>query len=194
MYAIVEIAGQQYKVEKDQQIFVHRLEGEEGSKVSFDNVLLTADGDKIEVGAPAVKGIAVSAKILEHLKGDKVIVFKKKRRKGYKVKNGHRQYLSKIQIESIGASKGTAAKAAAPKAVSADKKAETPKAAPKAEATKAKKAAAPKAEAKPVAKKPAAKKAEPKAEAVKAKTAAKPKAVAKPKAAPKKDADKKEDK
>ena len=93
MYAIVEIAGQQYKVEKDQQIFVHRLEGKEGSKVSFDNVLLTANGDKIEVGAPAVKGVSVSAKILEHLKGDKVIVFKKKRRKGYKVKNGHRQYL-----------------------------------------------------------------------------------------------------
>ena len=112
MYAIVEIAGQQYKVEKDQQIFVHRLEEKEGSKVSFDNVLLTADGDKIQVGAPAVKGVSVSAKIIEHLKGDKVIVFKKKRRKGYKVKNGHRQYLSKIQIESIGASK-SAPKAAA---------------------------------------------------------------------------------
>jgi len=196
MYAIVEIAGQQYKVEKDQQIFVHRLEGKEGSKVSFDNVLLTADGDKIQVGAPAVKGIAVSAKILEHLKGDKVIVFKKKRRKGYKVKNGHRQYLSKIQIEGIGAALAApkAAKAVAPKAEAAKAapKAEATKAAPKAEAKP--KAAAPKAEAKPKAKKPVAKKAEPKKEAVKAKTAAKPKAEAKPKAAPKKDAEKKEDK
>ena len=104
MYAIVEIAGQQYKVEKDQQIFVHRLEGEEGSKVSFDNVLLTADGDKIEVGAPAIKDISVLGKILEHLKGDKVIVFKKKRRKGYRVKNGHRQALTEIQVENILAS------------------------------------------------------------------------------------------
>ena len=132
MYAIVEIAGQQYKVEKDQQIFVHRLEGEEGSKVSFDNVLLTADGSKIEVGAPAVKGISVSAKILEHLKGDKVIVFKKKRRKGYKKRNGHRQYLSKIEITGFGK---PSAKAAAPKKEEAPKKVETPKAeAPKAKA------------------------------------------------------------
>ena len=153
MYAIVEIAGQQYKVEKDQQIFVHRLEGKEGSKVSFDNVLLTADGDKIEVGAPAVKGMSVSGKILEHLKGDKVIVFKKKRRKGYKVRNGHRQYLSKVEITSIGASKGTATKAA-------PKKEEAPKAEAKP------KAAAPKAEAKAAPKaKPVVKKAAPKKEA-----------------------------
>jgi large subunit ribosomal protein L21 len=154
MYAIVEIAGQQYKVEKDQQIFVHRLEGKEGSKVTFDNVLLTSDGDKIEVGAPAVQGVSVSAKIIEHLKGDKVIVFKKKRRKGYKVRNGHRQYLSKIEISSIGKATKAAPKTAA-------KKVEAPKvdakpAAAKAEAKKpaAKKAAAPKAEVK----KPAAKK------------------------------------
>ncbi|KAA3646834.1 MAG: 50S ribosomal protein L21 [Bacteroidetes bacterium] len=153
MYAIVEIAGQQFKVAKDQQIFVHRLEGEEGSKVTFDNVLLTADGDKIEVGAPVVQGVSVSAKIIEHLKGDKVIVFKKKRRKGYKVRNGHRQYLSKIEISSI----GKATKAAAPKAAKEEApKTEAPKEAkPAAE----KKAAAPKAEAKkPAAKKPAAKK------------------------------------
>lgn len=164
MYAIVEIAGQQYKVEKDQQIFVHRLEGKEGSKVTFDNVLLTADGDKIEVGAPAVQGISVSAKIIEHLKGDKVIVFKKKKRKGYKVRNGHRQYLSKIEISSIGKATKAAPKAAvkeeeAPKAEA--KPAAKKAAAPKAEAKKpaAKKVAAPKAEAKkPVAKKPAAKK------------------------------------
>ena len=101
MYAIVEIAGQQYKVEKDQQIFVHRLEGKEGSKVNFDKVLLTSDGKKVEVGAPAVKGVSVSAKIVEHLKGDKVIVFKKKRRKGYKKLRGHRQQYSQIVVENI---------------------------------------------------------------------------------------------
>jgi len=103
MYAIVEIAGQQFKVKKDQKVFVHRLQGEEGSSVSFNNVLLLDDG-KVTIGAPAIKGAAVTAKILKHLKGDKVIVFKKKRRKGYRVKNGHRQYLSEIQIESIVAS------------------------------------------------------------------------------------------
>ncbi len=101
MYAIVEIAGQQFKVEKDQKIFVHRLEGEEGASVDFDKVLLIEDGKKIKVGTPLVEGAKVSAKILSHLKGDKVIVFKKKRRKGYKVKNGHRQYLTKISIEGI---------------------------------------------------------------------------------------------
>tara|TARA_B110000503_G_C7168791_1_gene423263 strand:- start:2709 stop:3257 length:549 start_codon:yes stop_codon:yes gene_type:complete len=182
MYAIVEIAGQQYKVEKDQQIFVHRLEGEEGSEVSFDNVLLTADGDKIEVGAPAIEGISVSGKILEHLKGDKVIVFKKKRRKGYKKRNGHRQYLTKIEITGFG--KGGAKKAAPAKAeaVKVDEapKAEAKAAAPKPKATEVK---APKAAPKKVA--------TPKAEAKKAPANAKP--VAK-KAAPKKDADKKEDK
>ena len=103
MYAIVEIAGQQFKVAKDQKVFVHRLQEKEGSKVTFDNVLLVDDG-KITIGAPAINGAAVTAKILKHLKGDKVIVFKKKRRKGYKVKNGHRQHLSEIQIESIKAS------------------------------------------------------------------------------------------
>jgi large subunit ribosomal protein L21 len=146
MYAIVEIAGQQFKVEKDQQIFVHRLEGKEGSKVNFDKVLLTSDGKKVEVGAPAVKGVSVSAKIVEHLKGDKVIVFKKKRRKGYKVKNGHRQALSKIQIEGIGASK------AAPKA--AANKEEAPKAEAKASTAKsATKKPAAKTETKSTAKK-----------------------------------------
>ena len=101
MYAIVEIAGHQFKVEKDQKIFVHRLEGEEGASLDFDKVLLIEDGKKIKVGTPLVEGAKVSAKILSHLKGDKVIVFKKKRRKGYKTKNGHRQYLTKISIESI---------------------------------------------------------------------------------------------
>jgi large subunit ribosomal protein L21 len=101
MYAIVEIAGQQFKVEKDQSIFVHRLDGEEGSNVDFEKVLLIEDGKKINVGTPVVEGAKVSAKILSHLKGDKVIVFKKKRRKGYRKKNGHRQNLTKIQIENI---------------------------------------------------------------------------------------------
>jgi large subunit ribosomal protein L21 len=100
MYAIVEIAGQQFKVKKDQKVFVHRLQEEVGSKVSFDKVLLLDDGN-VTLGAPVIEGAAVNAKILNHLKGDKVIVFKKKRRKGYKVKNGHRQYLSEIIIESI---------------------------------------------------------------------------------------------
>ena len=101
MYAIVEIAGQQFKIEQDQQIFVHRLEAKEGSKVDFDKVLLMDNAGKINVGAPVIKGAKVTAKVLEHLKGDKVIVFKKKRRKGYKVKNGHRQYLTKIEILKI---------------------------------------------------------------------------------------------
>ena len=131
MYAIVEIAGHQFKVEKDQRVFVNRLQTEEGKKVSFDNVLLLGDGDKVTVGAPAIDGALVSAKVLKHLKGDKVIVFKKKRRKGYRVKNGHRQSLTEIVIESIAAS---GAKKAAPKK-------EVKKAEPKVEA----KAAAPKA-------------------------------------------------
>jgi large subunit ribosomal protein L21 len=101
MYAIVEIAGQQFKVEKNQQIFVHRLEGEEGANLDFDKVLLIEDGSNIKVGTPVVAGAKVSAKILSHLKGDKVIVFKKKRRKTYRVKNGHRQYFTKISIENI---------------------------------------------------------------------------------------------
>ena len=101
MYAIVEIAGQQFKVEKDQRIFVHRLEQNEGDKVSFDNVLLVDNDGKVKVGAPAVKGATVDATVLEHLKGDKVIVFKKKRRKGYRKKNGHRQYLTSVKIDNI---------------------------------------------------------------------------------------------
>ncbi|MFL1894664.1 50S ribosomal protein L21 [Aquimarina sp. 2-A2] len=121
MYAIVEIAGQQFKVAKDQKVFVHRLPGGEGDKVSFDKVLLTGDGDSINLGAPAIDGALVGAKITRHLKGDKVIVFKKKRRKGYRVKNGHRQALTEIVIESIDASGAkksskTEAKKAAPKA------------------------------------------------------------------------------
>ncbi|MFT5846257.1 MAG: large subunit ribosomal protein L21 [Psychroserpens sp.] len=112
MYAIVEIAGHQFKVEKDQKVFVNRLATEEGKKVDFDNVLLIGDGDNTTLGAPAIDGALVSAKVLRHLKGDKVIIFKKKRRKGYRVKNGHRQSLSEIVIESITTS---GAKKAAPK-------------------------------------------------------------------------------
>ena len=127
MYAIVDIAGQQFKVEKDQRLFVHQLKGEAGDKVEFSDVFLLDDNGTITVGAPAVEGALVTAKIEEHLKGDKVIVFKKKRRKGYKKKNGHRQRLTRITIESIvasGAKKSTKAAAkAAPKAA-ASKKAE----------------------------------------------------------------------
>ncbi len=125
MYAIVEIAGQQFKVAKDQKVYVHRLQGEAGSEVTFDNVLLLDDNGSVSIGAPAIEGAAVTAKILSHLKGDKVIVFKKKRRKGYKKKNGHRQYLSEIQIESIASSgaKKVAKKEAAPAKAAAPKKA-----------------------------------------------------------------------
>lgn len=101
MFAIVDIQGQQFKVVKDQELYVHRLEGKEGDKVKFDKVLLVDDNGKIEVGTPLVK-MPISAYIITHLKGDKVIVFKKKRRKGYKVRNGHRQFLTKIKIEKIG--------------------------------------------------------------------------------------------
>jgi large subunit ribosomal protein L21 len=112
MYAIVEIAGQQFKVSKDLKVYVHRLSNEEGSKVSFDKVLLLDDNGAITLGAPAIEGAYVEAKVLQHLKGDKVIVFKKKRRKGYKKRNGHRQYLTQILVETISATGG---KKAAPK-------------------------------------------------------------------------------
>lgn len=102
MYAIVDIAGKQFKVAKDQYIYAPKLEGDAGSAVSFDHVLLTDDGTTVTIGAPTVSGVTVSGKILEHVKGDKVIVFKKKRRKGYTVKNGHRQQYTKVQIDSIG--------------------------------------------------------------------------------------------
>lgn len=113
MYAIVEIAGQQFKVAKDQKVYVHRLASEEGSSITFDKVLLVDDSGSVTVGAPAIDGAQVGAKVLEHLKGEKVIVFKKKRRKGYRVKNGHRQALTQILIEDIafGGKKATAKKA-----------------------------------------------------------------------------------
>ena len=118
MYAIVEIAGQQFKVEKDQKLFVHRLESKEGSKVTFDNVLLLVNGDKISVGAPAIDGAQVGAKVLKHFKGNKVIVFKKKRRKGYRVKNGHRQALTEIIIDNILSSGAKKTKKVTPKSES----------------------------------------------------------------------------
>ena len=152
MYAIVEIAGQQFKVVKDQKVFVHRLQTEEGKQVAFDNVLLLSDGDKVTIGAPAIDGAQVGVKVLKHLKGDKVIVFKKKRRKGYRVKNGHRQFLTEILIENIvvsGAKKATKAESEGAKPASAKATADKPKA----------KAAA-KVEAKKVAKPTAGKKEE----------------------------------
>ena len=145
MYAIVEMAGQQFKVAKDQKVYVHRLQVEEGKKVTFDNVLLLADGSNVTIGAPAIDGAAVEAKVVKHLRGDKVIVFHKKRRKGYRKKNGHRQSLTEIVIESI-ISKGA-------------KKTETKKAEPKAKKVEEKVA--------PVAAKPKAKKATGKADDLK---------------------------
>lgn len=101
MYAIVEIAGQQFKVQKDQKVFVHRLNAEAGQKVEFDKVLLLDNEGKITLGAPAIEGAKITAEVVEHLKGDKVIVFRKKRRKGYEKKNGHRQAFTAIKISGI---------------------------------------------------------------------------------------------
>ena len=150
MYAVVEIQGSQFKVEKNQKLFVNRIDAKEGSKISFDNVLLLDDGKKVQVGKPNLSGTSVEAKVVAHIKDDKVIVFKKKRRKGYKVKNGHRQYLTKLEILKIDA-KAPAAKKAAPKK----------EAKPVAEKAPAKKTAAKKPAAKKApAKKTTAKKAE----------------------------------
>ncbi len=155
MYAIVEIAGQQFKVVKDQKVYVHRLSTEEGNKVAFDNVLMIGDGDNITLGAPAIDGAQVGAKVLSHLKGDKVIVFKKKRRKGYRVKNGHRQALTEIVIESIVAS-GAAKTQKTEKA----KPAKADQAAPVKEAKKDSKKESPKADSKKAAPKKSAAKAD----------------------------------
>ena len=130
MYAIVEMAGQQFKVAKDQKVYVHRLQTEEGKKVTFDKVLLLDDGGNVTVGAPVIEGAAVEAKVVKHLKGDKVIVFKKKRRKGYRKKNGHRQYLTEIVVESIVAKGAKKAAPAKPKAKAEKPAAEPKKAAP----------------------------------------------------------------
>ena len=125
MYAIVEIAGQQFKASKNDKLFVHRLSEKEGVKVSFDNILLIDDGKKVKVGDPKVSGASVKAKILKHCKGDKIIVFKKKRRKGYRVKNGHRQFFTQLLIENVlekGAAKKVEFKSNKVKEVKSDSK------------------------------------------------------------------------
>ncbi|GHB33043.1 MULTISPECIES: 50S ribosomal protein L21 [Mongoliitalea] len=101
MYAIVNIAGKQFKVTKDQYVYAPKMQGDAGASVEFDQVLLAEDNGTVSIGAPIISGAMVSAKIVDHVKGDKVIVFKKKRRKGYKKKNGHRQQFTKILIENI---------------------------------------------------------------------------------------------
>ncbi len=101
MYAIVEIAGQQFKVEKGSKLFVHRLAEDEGAQVDFDRVLLVDDENKVKVGRPVVENAKITAKVLSHVKGDKVLIFKKKRRKGYQIMNGHRQSFSEIEIQDI---------------------------------------------------------------------------------------------
>ena len=148
MNAIVKISGKQFKVEKDTKLFVDRLDVKEGDKVTFDNVLLLDNGSKVILGKPTVKDAIVEAKVLKHLKDDKVIVFKKKRRKGYKVKNGHRQALTEILVQNISEnSKKTKAEPKAKKEVPAKNEASTKKTVAKKPATK-----------KTAAKKPAAKK------------------------------------
>ena len=119
MYAIVEIAGLQYKVEQDQKLYVNRLQGDAGSEVTFDRVLLADDGT-VQVGAPVINGFSVVAKIVEHVKGDKIIVFKKKRRKGYQKKNGHRQQFTQIEVLSVGGGKKAKAKKKEEKEVEKD--------------------------------------------------------------------------
>ncbi len=168
MYAIVDIAGQQIKVTKDQKLFVHRLEGEAGSKLSFDKVLLIDNDSKVTVGSPSISGAAVSATVIEHLKGDKVLVFKKKRRKGYQKLNGHRQYLTRIQITEI-LEKGAKAPVVKKEAVKKTSSAKASESKPA--AAKAKPAAS-------AAKKPAAAKAKPATAAAKAKPATKAKPAA----------------
>jgi large subunit ribosomal protein L21 len=165
MYAIVEIAGQQFKVEEGKKIFVHRLETEEGATIEFDKVLLIDDNGKITIGEPVITDYVVDGHVLEHMRADKVIVFKKKRKKGYRIKNGHRQNMSHVEIISIGP-KGApkkAVKKAEPKVkevkVAKEKKAPAKKAAAKKEEAPAKKTAEKKpAEKKAAVKKPAAKK------------------------------------
>jgi large subunit ribosomal protein L21 len=171
MYAIVEIAGQQFKVEEGKKIFVHRLEVEEGKQIEFDQVLLIDDEGKITIGEPTIKDAVVEGKIVDHMRGDKVIVFKKKRKKGYRIKNGHRQNFTQVEIVSINGK--SSPKKAAPKKeeikaadVQVDEKpAMEKKSAPKKTAAKKEEAPVKKAtgkkvsEKKPVEKKPAAKKA-----------------------------------
>jgi large subunit ribosomal protein L21 len=170
MYAIVEIAGQQFKVEEGKKIFVHRLDVEEGKKIDFDQVLLIDDDGKITIGEPVIKDAVVEGKVLENVRGDKVIVFKKKRKKGYRVKNGHRQNFTQVEIISIN-EKASSKKASAKKEAAVtteepvkeakvtEKKAEAKKPAAKKVTAKAKETVSEKPAAKkPVARKPAKKK------------------------------------
>jgi large subunit ribosomal protein L21 len=150
MYAIVEIAGQQFKVEEGKRIFVHRLEAEKDSILEFNRVLLVEQNDKVLVGEPVIENFVVEGKVLDHVKGDKVIVFKKKRKKGYRVKNGHRQFFSEIEVIGIG-EKGSIVRKETPKKEKVKKVAE-----PEAEAAVA--------EEMPKAKKTAARKTSVKAE------------------------------
>jgi large subunit ribosomal protein L21 len=162
MYAIVEIAGQQFKVEEGKKIFVHTLKAEDGKQIDFEKVLLIEDEGKITIGEPVIKDAKVEGKVVNQVRGDKVIVFKKKRKKGYRVKNGHRQNFTQVEIVSINgkslpkkqAVKKVAAEAPAAEPVAEKKVAEKKKTAAKKEETK-------KPEAKKTAdKKPAAKNAE----------------------------------
>lgn len=141
MYAIVEIAGQQFKVEEGRKIFVHRLDAEKDAIVEFDRVLLVEDNDKVLVGEPVIENYIVEGKVLDHVKGDKVIVFKMKRKKGYRVKNGHRQLFSQVEVIGIG-EKGSIVRKETPKKEKVEKVAAETAA----------------AEEKPKVKKPAAKK------------------------------------
>jgi len=167
MYAIVEIAGQQFKVEHGKKLFVHRLEHEDGKEIEFDQVLLIEDEGKITIGTPTIKDAVIGARVLDKVRGDKVIVFKKKRKKGYRIKNGHRQNFTEIEIISINGvkspvrrapEKAESAEVAAVEGTSKAKKAPKKAASEKVE-TPAKKATTKKvAEKKPAVKKPAAKK------------------------------------
>jgi large subunit ribosomal protein L21 len=153
MYAIVEIAGQQFKVEQGKKIFVHRLETEEGKQIEFNKVLLIEDEGNITIGEPVIKDAIVEGKILDHMRGDKVIIFKKKRKKGYRIKNGHRQNFTEVEIISINGK-------SVPKKVTPKKeKVKEPEVIVSEEPAKEKKTAAKKpAVKKAAAKKPAAKK------------------------------------
>jgi large subunit ribosomal protein L21 len=200
MYAIVDIAGQQFKVEKDKKLFVHRQEGDAGSEISFDKVLLIENDGKLTIGNPVIKNAAVSAKVIEHVKGDKVLVFKKKRRKGYKKLNGHRQYLTRIEITGINeraekkaAETATEKKPAADKAVSGSKTTSKKPATAKKPATETKTATETKAAKKPAAAKTATKSGAKKPAATKSTAAAKKPAATKSTAAAKKPAAKKSD-
>jgi large subunit ribosomal protein L21 len=164
MYAIVEIAGQQFKVEEGKKIFVHRLDVEDGKKIEFDQVLLLDEDGKVSVGEPTVKDATVQAQVIDKVRGEKVIIFKKKRKKGYRVKNGHRQNFTQVEIISINGKvsvKKQAVKKVAPVAAEEpvkEKKAESKKPAPKKPEAEDKKAAKKTAEKKPAEKKPEVKK------------------------------------